>query len=46
MAHNQLIEGFSSAQAVAGNFATITTETSNSLSGKDEITHFLTRRDS
>jgi hypothetical protein len=39
--NNQLIEGFSSAQAVAGNFATITTETSNSLSGKDEITHYF-----
>ncbi len=39
--NNQPIEGFSSAQAVGGNFATITTETLNSLSGKDEITHYF-----
>jgi hypothetical protein len=39
--NNQPIEGFGGSQAIAGNYATITTETFTSLSGKDEITHFF-----
>ena len=39
--NNQPIEGFGGSQDVAGNFATITTETFTSVSGKDEITHFF-----
>ena len=37
--NNQPIEGFGGSQEIATNFASITTETSTSLSGKDEITH-------
>ena len=37
--NNQPIEGFGSSQDISNNFATITTETLTSLSGKDEITH-------
>jgi hypothetical protein len=42
--NNQKIEGFESSQSVAGNFATITTVTSNSLSGKDETTHYFNEK--
>jgi hypothetical protein len=42
--NNQPIEGFGGSQDVAGNFATITTETSTSLSGKDEITHYFNEK--
>ncbi|THU31567.1 hypothetical protein FAM09_28495 [Niastella caeni] len=39
--NNQPIEGFGGSQTVSANFATITTETTTSLSGKDEITHYF-----
>jgi hypothetical protein len=39
--NNQPIEGFGGTQTIAGNFASITTETSTSLNGKDEITHYF-----
>ncbi len=42
--NNQPIEGFGGSQAVASNYATITTETSTSLSGKDEITHYFNEK--
>jgi YD repeat-containing protein len=37
--NNQPIEGFSSTQEVSNNFATLTTTTVTSLSGKNETTH-------
>jgi YD repeat-containing protein len=37
--NNQPIEGFGGSQDISNNFATITTDTLTSLSGKDEITH-------
>jgi hypothetical protein len=42
--NNQPIEGFGGSQEIAANFATITTETSTSLSGKDEITHYFNEK--
>lgn len=42
--NNQPIEGFGGSQAVAANYATITTETSTSISGKDEITHYFNEK--
>ena len=39
--NNQPIEGFGGTQAISNDFATITTETSTSLSGSDEITHYF-----
>jgi len=39
--NNQPIEDFGGSQDIAANFATITTETSTSVSGKDEITHYF-----
>lgn len=39
--NNQPIEGFGGSQTVSNNFATITTETTTSLSGKDETTHYF-----
>lgn len=39
--NNQPIEGFGGSQDIAGNFASITTETTTSVSGKDEITHYF-----
>ncbi|WP_205510642.1 hypothetical protein [Longitalea arenae] len=42
--NNQPIEGFGGSQAVAANYATITTETATSLSGKDEITHYFNEK--
>jgi YD repeat-containing protein len=40
--NNQPIEGFGGSQAVSA--TAITTETSNSLSGKDEITHYFNEK--
>lgn len=37
--NNQPIEGFGGSQTISNDFNTITTETSTSLSGKDEMTH-------
>jgi antitoxin component YwqK of YwqJK toxin-antitoxin module len=42
--NNQPIEGFGGSQEIAPNFATITTETFTSLSGKDEITHYFNEK--
>jgi hypothetical protein len=42
--NNQLIEGFGGTQTIAGNFASITTETSTNLNGKDEITHYFNEK--
>jgi YD repeat-containing protein len=39
--NNQPIEGFGGTQSISNDFATITTETSTSISGSDEITHFF-----
>jgi len=39
--NNQPIEGFGGSQDIASNFASITTETTTSVSGKDEITHYF-----
>src|SRR5438046_3124304 len=39
--NNQPIDGFGGSQTVSNDFASIATETSNSLSGKDEITHYF-----
>lgn len=39
--NNEPIEGFGGSQAIAANYATITTETATSISGKEEITHYF-----
>jgi len=39
--YNQKIDGFESTQSIAANYGTITTTTSNSLSGKDVTTHYF-----
>jgi len=42
--NNQLIEGFGGAQVISNNFSIITTETSTSLSGKEETSHYFNEK--
>lgn len=42
--NNQPIEDFGSAQTIADNYASITTETSTNLNGKDQITHYFNEK--